>query len=122
MQSNDFAVFILSHGRADTISTYRALRDSGYTGRTYVVIDNEDDQEDLYRQKFGDDIIQFDKRDYLEKTDLGDLDTDRRIGVKELADRDGLITVGRLAEYRYYNMDSAIESALKAVKEICERQ
>ena len=81
MESKDFAVFILSHGRADTISTYKALRDGGYTGRTYVVIDNEDDQEDLYRQKFGDDIIQFDKRDYLQKTDLGDLDTDRRIGV-----------------------------------------
>lgn len=81
MESKDFAVFILSHGRADTISTYKKLRDGGYTGRTYVVIDNEDDQEDLYRQKFGDDIIQFDKRDYLEKTDLGDLDTDRRIGV-----------------------------------------
>ena len=81
MESKDFAVFILSHGRADTISTYKALRDGGYTGRTYVVIDNEDDQEDLYRQKFGDDIIQFDMREYLEKTDLGDLDTDRRIGV-----------------------------------------
>ena len=81
MEIKDFAVFILSHGRADTISTYKALRDGGYTGRTYVVIDNEDDQEELYRQKFGDDIIQFDKRDYLEKTDLGDLDTDRRIGV-----------------------------------------
>ena len=81
MESKDFAVFILSHGRADTISTYRALRDGGYTGRTYVVIDNEDDQEEVYRQRFGDDIIQFDKRDYLEKTDLGDLDTDRRIGV-----------------------------------------
>lgn len=81
MESKDFAVFILSHGRADTISTYKALRDGGYTGRTYVVIDNEDDQEEMYRQKFGDDIIQFDKRDYLEKTDLGDLDTDRRIGV-----------------------------------------
>lgn len=81
MKNKDFAVFILSHGRADTISTYRALRDGGYTGRTYVVIDNEDEQEELYRQKFGDDIIQFDKRDYLEKTDLGDLDTDRRIGV-----------------------------------------
>ena len=81
MENKDFAVFILSHGRADTITTYKALRDGGYTGRTYVVIDNEDDQEDLYRQKFGDDIIQFDKKDYLEKTDLGDLDTDRRIGV-----------------------------------------
>lgn len=81
MENKDFAVFILSHGRADTISTYRALRDGGYTGRIFVVIDNEDDQEDLYRQKFGDDIIQFDKREYLEKTDLGDLDNDRRVGV-----------------------------------------
>lgn len=41
---------------------------------------------------------------------------------KELADCDGLITVGRLAEYKYYNMDSAIESALKVVREICEKQ
>lgn len=81
MENKEFAVFILSHGRADTITTYKALRDGGYTGRTYVVIDNEDDQEELYRQKFGNDIIQFDKREYLEKTDLGDLDTDRRIGV-----------------------------------------
>ena len=81
MESKDFAVFILTHGRAKSISTYRALRDGGYTGDTYIVIDNEDDQEDLYREKFGDMVIQFDKRDYLEKTDLGDLDDDRRIGV-----------------------------------------
>lgn len=81
MENKDFAVFILTHGRAKTISTYRALRDGGYTGEVYVVIDNEDDQEDLYRQKFGDMVIQFDKRDYLAKTDLGDLDDDRRIGV-----------------------------------------
>ncbi len=81
MESKDFAVFILTHGRAKTISTYRALRDGGYTGKVYIVIDNEDDQEGLYRQKFGDMVIQFDKRDYLAKTDLGDLDDDRRIGV-----------------------------------------
>jgi len=47
----------------------------------YVVIDNEDDQEALYREKFGQDIIQFDKRDYVAMTDLGDLDDDRRVGV-----------------------------------------
>lgn len=81
MMRNDFAVFVLSHGRAKTISTIRAILAGGYTGQWYVVIDNEDDQEDLYREKFGDHIIQFDKRDYLEITDLGDLDTDRRIGV-----------------------------------------
>ena len=41
---------------------------------------------------------------------------------KELADRDGLITVGRLAEYKYYDMDDTIKSALKVVREICEKQ
>jgi UDP-galactopyranose mutase len=41
---------------------------------------------------------------------------------KELANRDGLITVGRLAEYRYYDMEDTIKSALKAVRELCEKQ
>ncbi|MCR4671976.1 MAG: hypothetical protein K5637_01900 [Lachnospiraceae bacterium] len=78
---NRFAIFILSHGRADTISTYDALRKSGYTGDMYVVIDNEDDQEGLYREKFGSEIIQFDKRDYVAITDVADLDEGRKIGV-----------------------------------------
>ena len=41
---------------------------------------------------------------------------------KELAEHDGLITVGRLAEYKYYDMDDTIKSALKVVREICEKQ
>ena len=41
---------------------------------------------------------------------------------KELADRDGLITVGRLAEYKYYDMEDTIKSALKVVRELCEKQ
>lgn len=76
-----FAVFILSHGRADTITTYDFLRKYNYTGKIYVVIDNEDDQEILYKQKFKEDVIQFDKRDYIAKTDVGDLDKSRKIGV-----------------------------------------
>ena len=113
MESKDFAVFILSHGRADTISTYKALRDGGYTGRTYVVIDNEDDQEELYRQKFGDDIIQFDKRDYLEKTDLGDLDTDRRIGVFAR----NFIQDGRLRCVKCNHLDEVLEGMVQMMKD-----
>ncbi len=41
---------------------------------------------------------------------------------KELADRDGVITVGRLAEYKYYDMEDTIKSAFKAVRELCEKQ
>lgn len=77
----DYAVFILSHGRANTIKTVDCLNRFHYTGDWYVVIDNEDDQEDIYREKFGDHIIQFDKKKVAEETDTGDLDTDRRVGV-----------------------------------------
>ena len=81
MRNKSFAVFILSHGRANNIKTVNMLKRFHYTGDWYVVIDNEDDQEELYRNEFGDHIIQFDKRDYVSRIDLGDIDTDRRVGV-----------------------------------------
>lgn len=69
---DDFAVFILTHGRADNVATYKTLRRSGYTGRVYIIIDNEDKQADKYRANFGDKVIMFDKAAEAEKTDCGD--------------------------------------------------
>ena len=40
---DDFAVFILTHGRADNVVTVKALEKGGYTGKTYFIIDDEDD-------------------------------------------------------------------------------
>lgn len=81
MENKRFAIFILSHGRADTITTVRTLRNQGYTGEIFVVIDDEDDQEELYRAKFGDAVIKFNKMQYFLSTDTGDLDKDRKVGV-----------------------------------------
>ena len=39
---NNFAVFILTHGRPDNVITIKTLRQSGYTGKVYFIIDNED--------------------------------------------------------------------------------
>lgn len=59
---NDFAIFVLSHGRADSLKTIPTLLDRGYTGRWYVILDNEDDQIDAYKTRFGEEhIIVFDK-------------------------------------------------------------
>lgn len=41
---------------------------------------------------------------------------------KKLAEQDNLITVGRLSEFKYLNMDEAIENALKVAESICEKQ
>ena len=77
----DFAVFILSHGRAKDIKTVNTLIKGNYTGDYYVVIDDEDDQEALYYEKFKDKVIKFNKKEIAERTDTGDLDNDRRVGV-----------------------------------------
>ena len=72
MLPENFAVFILSHGRADNVITYKTLQRAGYTGRVYIVIDNEDKQASKYYQNFGDKVIMFDKAAEAEKTDCED--------------------------------------------------
>lgn len=66
---DDFTVFIVSHGRANKILTIEALRKCGYTGTIHIIIDDKDDQADLYRQKFGSMVVQFDKEEAARKTD-----------------------------------------------------
>lgn len=60
---NDFAVFILTHGRPDEVITFDTLKKQGYTGRIYIVIDNEDNTADRYSCKFGpENVVMFDKK------------------------------------------------------------
>ena len=60
-----FAVFILSHKRADRVETYETLRKSGYTGEMFIVIDDEDPQRLLYEERFTGEILIFSK--YIHK-------------------------------------------------------
>lgn len=68
----DFCVFILTHGRPDRVHTYDTLMKSGYTGKVYIVVDDEDKTADGYRERFGDKVLQFCKKEWAEKTDEGD--------------------------------------------------
>lgn len=54
---SDFAVFILSHGRADNVKTVRTLKSCGYTGQWYIICDDEDQQVPKYVDNFGADHI-----------------------------------------------------------------
>jgi len=75
---DDFAVFILTHGRADNVITYKTLQRAGYTGRVFIVIDNDDKQADKYYQNYGDKVIMFDKAAIAKTFDEGDNFQDRR--------------------------------------------
>jgi len=68
----DFCTFILTHGRPDRVYTYKTLLRAGYTGKIYIVIDDEDETAGEYRNRYGDRVLQFCKREVAEWTDDGD--------------------------------------------------
>lgn len=76
---SDYAVFILTHGRADNVVTYKTLRKAGYTGKIYLVIDDEDDQEETYREIYGDEVKQFCKQDYINRSMCINPDKPRKV-------------------------------------------
>lgn len=78
MKIDDFAVFILTHGRPDRIHTLKTLEKQGYTGDWYLVIDNEDKKADEYYKNYGDKVIMFDKKAISLTFDTADLSDDRR--------------------------------------------
>jgi hypothetical protein len=75
---SDFCIFILTHGRAGRVITVETLRKCGYTGKFYIVIDDEDSQGDEYRKEFGDKVLMFSKEEMSKKFDEGDNFNDRR--------------------------------------------
>ena len=79
MEKRNMAVFILTHGRADRVHTYKTLRTHGYTGKIYLVIDDEDDQEQAYRELYGDQVVQFCKEEYLRKSMCINPDKPRKV-------------------------------------------
>jgi hypothetical protein len=71
-KSIEFAVFILTHGRPNDVLTLSSLRRHGYTGKIYIIIDNEDATEKEYRENFGDAVHVFDKKAIAETFDEAD--------------------------------------------------
>jgi hypothetical protein len=77
MIGEDFAVFILTHGRADNVKTYKTLKRFGYTGKIYIIIDNEDKSADDYYKNF-ENVVMFNKEEVAKTFDEGDNFGDRR--------------------------------------------
>lgn len=70
--NDGFAALILTHGRPDKVHTFRTLRRSGYTGPIYLVVDDEDPTLPQYRERYGDAVIVFSKREVAGSFDDGD--------------------------------------------------
>jgi hypothetical protein len=74
----DFCAFILTHGRPKKVHTVRTLRKHGYTGKVFIVIDDEDGTGEEYKRIYGDDVLVFSKDEVGRYTDQFDNSPDRR--------------------------------------------
>jgi len=69
---DDFCILILSYNRPDSVKTVDTLKEHGYTGDWYIVIDHEDDY-DSYIKQFGEErVVYLDKDDALPELDRMD--------------------------------------------------
>lgn len=75
---DDFAVFILTHGRPRKVLTYTQLRNRGYSGLIYLIVDDEDAALPEYRRQYGGQVVVFSKAAVAEREDQGDNFRDRR--------------------------------------------
>lgn len=75
---DDFCAFILTHGRPDNVLTYKTLRRAGYTGKIFIVIDDEDKTREQYIEQYGDQVLAFSKADIARRFDEADNFGDRR--------------------------------------------
>ena len=95
----DFCAFILTHGRPNNVVTYRTLQAAGYTGKVFIVIDDEDETTEEYKRIYGDDVLVFSKDEVGRYTDQYDNSSDRR-GV--LWARNVCWDLARQMGYRYF--------------------
>lgn len=94
----DFAVFILTHGRAGRVDTHRTLRDAGYTGEIFFIIDNEDPQAREYKIRYKN-VIQFNKASYEGTFDKGDNFSKRNSVIYA---RNACFDIAEKLGYRYF--------------------
>lgn len=76
----NYAVFILTYGRADRVFTYDTLRRQGYTGDIYLICSDDDKQLGEYQKRFGKSVIVFNKKS-VTNFDVGDNFSDDRVVV-----------------------------------------
>src|SRR5262245_48961852 len=98
-QPHKFVALILTHGRPGNVKTYKALRACGYTGEIRLVVDDADQTLPLYIERYGAEVISFNKGEIAEQFDRGDNVSDWRT---IFFARNAAFAIARAAGFRYF--------------------
>ena len=115
MKHKSFVVFILSHGRAGNVKTLRMLKKQGYTGKTIIVVDNEDELRNEYKRLYGkENIIVFDKS----KVEADTMDNFNKREIVVYA-RNIVFDIAKKLGYKYFLVldDDYTEISIRIIKD-----
>jgi hypothetical protein len=80
MTINNYAVFILTHGRPDKVLSIKSLEKANYKGPVYLICDDEDKTLERYKENFGEDKVIVFSKEYMSGTfDTMDNFDDKRV-------------------------------------------
>ena len=96
---DNFCVFILSHNRHDRVYTYNTLREKNYTGKIFIIIDDEDKSHNKYIETYGSQVITFSKDEVAKTFDIGDSFDDKRAVVFA---RNACFDIAKKLGYTYF--------------------
>lgn len=109
------------HGRPEKVLTYDTIRRCGYTGKIYLVADNLDSTSCIYKDKYKDEVLVFDKYDAAYKYDSGDNSGDLRSTmfaantIFDLAEQMGVEYFYIMCD-DYYEFDYMFKDEIKGMK------
>lgn len=115
MKHKSFVVFILSHGRAGNVKTLRMLKKQGYTGKTIIVVDNEDELRNEYKRIYGkENIIIFNKS----KVEVDTMDNFNKREIVVYA-RNIIFDIAKKLGYKYFLVldDDYTETSIRIIKD-----
>lgn len=115
MKHKSFVVFILSHGRAGNVKTLRMLKKQGYTGKTIIVVDNEDELKNEYKRIYGkENIIIFNKS----KVEVDTMDNFNKREIVVYA-RNIIFDIAKKLGYKYFLVldDDYTETSIRIIKD-----
>lgn len=97
---NDFAVFIITHGRPNNQKTLKMLQENGYTGQYYLVLDDQDKTIQQYLDNYGPEhIIVFNKNLFIRNQDTG---FQKPVAKFAVYARNAVETIAKMLDYKYF--------------------
>tara|TARA_R100001594_G_C4049821_1_gene264851 strand:- start:1532 stop:2383 length:852 start_codon:yes stop_codon:yes gene_type:complete len=97
--NKDYAIFILTYGRAEKIHTYKTLLKYKYTGNIFFICSEDDKMLLRYKELYNKKVISFNKNNYKNTFDIGDNFTDDRVVVYA---RNAVFDIAKKLKYKYF--------------------